>query len=288
MCSGLTNKQLGALRASDCLEWTCQECHDNSPKRRSLAAPDDVDDDDCQQDVSQPLIDVKQLLKDISKEVQKAIKTEIKDLTQALEYQSDKMEEVTESLDALKETISSLQKKNIELSNTNTYLTTRIGALEQRVQTLEQDRLTKYLEISNVPYIEMEEVDKIADQIATKLKQPTSDIENAIRLPAKKDRVGLIRVELKKDSLQTKWLTAAKSTKVTAADVIENAPTTTVIYVREALTPYNKDLFWKTKQELKSSFQFIWCKGGVIRARKTGDSKIVVIRSEEDIKNLVK
>ncbi|KOB64369.1 Uncharacterized protein OBRU01_24432, partial [Operophtera brumata] len=43
-CSGLTGKQLSALRNADTLDWTCHECRINSPKLKSSFITPDEDD----------------------------------------------------------------------------------------------------------------------------------------------------------------------------------------------------------------------------------------------------
>jgi hypothetical protein len=62
-CSGLTSKQLAALRATENLEWTCHECQ-NSSRRRSIIIPDyDEEEDNCAES-SNVQIDIKKLLGD--------------------------------------------------------------------------------------------------------------------------------------------------------------------------------------------------------------------------------
>lgn len=149
-CSGLTTKQRNAIRANDSLEWTCEECQEASPKRRSVIVPDD-EDEEVDVPKSTMSLDIKKLLRDISIEVEKSMKREMKDLTKSFEFHTEKMDEILDNIEAFKTTVGELKKKNIELTNKNNNLEIRVGALEQRIQDLEQKQLAKTLEINNIP-----------------------------------------------------------------------------------------------------------------------------------------
>lgn len=290
LCTGLSNKQLTALRAADNLEWTCIECHRESPRRRSYVVPEEEGEEDEINSQEPPIqIDVKQLLKDISKEMEKAIKREMKEITQSLQFHSEKMDEVLENIEAFKETIQELKRKNNDLQNKNTNLETRVRALEQQYQATEQQKLKNLVEIANIPYLENEDIASMVNTVAMKLQVPNNEIVFAERLPGKKERPGSVQVQLKDEKTQLKWLTAAKNKNIHISDVTPGVPTTSAsekIFIRESLTSYNKTLLWNAKQELKNTYKFIWCKKGIIRVRKDEKDTIHTLRSLEDINKL--
>lgn len=300
VCSGLTTKQRAALKAAENLEWTCPDCLDNTPRRSSIYIPpnDEEDEEEVNNLGSMPnkynqsvQIDVKQLLKDISKEMEKIVHKELADVTKALDYQSDKMDEINESIDTFKIKIQELQKKNTELQNKNNNLEIRVGALEQRVQEIEQTRYNKNLEIANVPYTKTEVLPKIVSKIAEKLTMPISDIEFSKRLPGRKEKPGTIEIKFNNDTAQSGWILAAKKNRLLACDLVDNLQDPIAdhpVYIREALSHYNKKLLWETKQQLKATYRYIWCKGGIIRVRKDEKAEVVVIKCEEDIRKLLK
>lgn len=292
-CSGLTNKQLAALRAADNLEWTCTECHNTSIRRSSFFVPEEDEEEETSPHLS---INVKQLLNDVSKEMEKTIQREMKECMRSLQHQSDKMDEVLESLDFCKQSILELKRKNTELANKNTHLETRIGALEQRLHETEQQKLCDQIEIHNIQGCEKEAAKEIVENIAQKLKLPADDILN-IQMktpPARRERQkvsgSIIILKMKNEDTQQKWISTSKTLKLTMKDIITNASANTAheaVFIRESLTPYNKGLLWNAKQQLKSKFKFIWCKKGVIRVRKDIDCESIIIRSPEDINKLV-
>lgn len=291
-CSGLTNKQLTALRATENLEWTCQECQNSSSKRRSIIIPDEEDEYESSAESPNIQLDLKKLLGDISKEVEKAIKREMRDITQSIQYHSDKMDELIKTIEMLQRNNSTLQKKNIELTNKNNHLEVRVGALEQRIQEIEQQKLLKCIEIHNIPLGENENLTEIVCKISKKLNQNVEYIKHAKRLPGRGDKPGPVHIELKNEEDQTSWITAAKSknmelTGSVIAPEVHPYKSSDKIFICEALTPYNKQLLWHTKQELKTIYKYIWVKKGILRVRKEGENqKPSIVRSLEDIKKL--
>ncbi|XP_052742917.1 ras guanine nucleotide exchange factor P-like [Bicyclus anynana] len=272
VCSGLTNKQLAAVRAADNLEWTCTECHNTSIRRSSFIIPEEDDEEaspshrhriDGSQDVC---INVKQLLNDMSKEMEKAIQKEMKECMRSLQYHSEKMDEMIESMEFCKQSIQDLKRKNCELTNKNTNLETRVIALEQRLQETEQQKLGDQIEILNLHDCEEKDTKGVVDSIAKKLCLPYEDIINVnFKLPrARKDRgkmPGSILLKMKSENIQQKWIATSKTIKVTVKDIISNANEKSAqetVFLREALTPYNKNLLWNAKNQLKDTYKFIW------------------------------
>lgn len=285
-CTGLTNKQIAALKAAPSLEWTCPECHQESPRRNSsIIIPEDEDDEE-----DAPVqINAKSLLSNITKEVEKAIKNEMAQLSESLQFHSDKLDEAMESMEAFKQTIKALERKNAELINKNNNMETRIGVIEQRMHELEQEKLTRYVEVANVPPQKNEDVRLLVDNIALKLNQPKEDIKSARRLHGWKQQSANILVELKDEERQENWIAVAKSTKPTVSDILPSEETNkTIVYVREAMTTHQKQLFWNTKQELKvnQNFKYVWFKKGMVKARKEDGDKVHILRNLSDVRRL--
>ncbi|XP_045768189.1 uncharacterized protein LOC123880804 [Maniola jurtina] len=287
-CSGLTGKQIAALKAATSLEWTCLECQRESPRRNSSIIMPEEDDEDDNTPVQ---IDAKKLLSNISKEVEKAIKSEMRELNEALQFHSGKLDEVVECMDAFKQTIKVLERKNVELTNKNNNLETRVGALEQRLQEIEQEKLTNSVEIANVPYQSIEADSKILEKVALKLQLPTGGIKSSRRLQGKKEQPPNIRVELQDECTQEQWITAAKSIKTMVVDLCPSEKNNKdIVYISEAMTKTNKTLLWKAKQELKinQKFKYVWFKKGFVKARKDDGSKTYILRTMADVNALIK
>ncbi|CAH2071257.1 unnamed protein product, partial [Iphiclides podalirius] len=287
-CTGLSNKQIAALKAAPSLEWTCLDCQQENPRRNSsIITPDD---DDEEEDTSVQ-INAKKLLSNITKEVEKAIKSEMTQLSDSLQFHSAKLDEAVECIEAFKKTIKALERKNTELTYKNNNLETRIGALEQRLHEIEQDKLAKFVEIAYVPTLKNEDVKSVVETIALKINQPKENIKSARRLQGKKDQTASILVELIDENIQENWITLAKSIKPTIGDIIPTEKNNkSIVYVREAMTKLNKQLLWNAKRELKvgQNYKYVWFKKGLVKARKNDGEKIHTLRSINDIYALTK
>ncbi|XP_060810214.1 uncharacterized protein LOC132904301 [Amyelois transitella] len=285
-CANLTAKQLAALRSAESLEWTCQDCLKNFSKRASLinAETDSDDEEDLEGLLEKPIF--KKLLKGVEKTIQKEMKT----ITGTLDFFSEKIDEFNECLQACVAKMKDLEKKNAHLINQNVNLETRLNAVEQRVQELEQKQLSNHIEISGIAYTEKVEPVSIAKAVAKQLEVPEVSVKAARRTNLRADKVGVLLVELQEEK-RAQWLNKAKEKKLTVQDLQSTVAVVgdpkDKIYIREALTAYNKWLMWKVKAELKESFKFIWCKDGLIKVRKDEKSKILIVRNESDIKKLI-
>lgn len=288
-CSGLTNKQITALRAAENLEWTCQECCNSSTKRRSIVVPDDEEEEENEA-LQNSSIDVKQLLKDISKEVERAIKKELREVNTAIQYCSDKIDEFTECMESFKTRVKELEKTTTTMKNTNAHLQLKVGAMEQRIQELEQIQLSSCIEIANIPStLKKENTQNIILNIAKKLDKNPQDVKIIRNVSIHETRGGYIQLEMKEEDTKEGWIAAAREKKPSASDlstVVTGEYGRNKIYIREALTYYNKTLLWTAKQELQATHQFVWYKKGKILARNNISNKVSNIRSMEDIKKL--
>ncbi|XP_072948711.1 uncharacterized protein [Epargyreus clarus] len=146
------------------------------------------------------------------------------------------------------------------------------------------------LEIAGLPEIPPKDVDKMVKTIATELNMDEEQLQSSQLLPGSKDKPGPILVNMKTKLARKQWIDAAKEKCLTVGVLLPNVPKEKAdnrVYIREALTKYVKTLLYNTKRQLRSSFQFIWCKDGKVCVRKNINSKIHYIRSELDIERLL-
>lgn len=78
---------------------------------------------------------------------------------------------------------------------------------------------------------------------------------------------------------------ALLSLKNAAKTLNPNSP----IFLSEVLSPYYKELLWKTKQTAKETLhQFVWFKSNKLLVRKASGDKIIQIKHENDLKKMGK
>lgn len=288
-CAGLTNKQLTALRAADTLEWVCTECHHISPRKSFIVPEADEDEESLDLNLGPaPAIDIKKLLQDVHKEINKIITRELQNIVKSVQYCSDKMDEFKICMDASTQKIKDLEKKQISLKNHNTNLETKIAALEQRVQIIEQDQLSQHIEVAGIPYIENENVLQLIEKIPLLINTSPDEIKAVRRLPTRRDKKGVVQVELKDGAARARWLSNARTVAISTLDLIPDyKDPSEKLYIREALTSYNKRLLGMAKKTLHGVYKYVWCKNGNILARKAENEKVIRIRSDDDIESLI-
>lgn len=293
LCTGLSSKQLSALRNADTLEWTCQECHKDSPRRKSFVVPEDDEEDE-----DEPYINkvtdggssgISKLIKDISSEVKKAVKKEIATVNESLSSCCKKMDDMMHTLEEYNGKIKELEKKNIHLANQNTHLELKVDALEQQVRNFEQQQLNNTCEIAGIPELKDENLKVLTDKIATKLKLDEKDNYTVRRLSGRNGKEGVIQIRFSKENQVDSWIRAARKEIITVEDVISGANpniSKTKVMVRRALTSANKNLLWQAKTKLKDTFKYVWFQDGRVLARKADTDKPVILRSTGDIEKL--
>ncbi|XP_045495853.1 uncharacterized protein LOC123694454 [Colias croceus] len=292
VCAKLTGKQLAALRNSDGLEWSCDHCLSNVSSRSSFfVTPDESSDDEDAR--SSSTLDQKKLVASITREMQKIIKAELGDLTTAMEHMNGQMTDLEELVKRQENTIKTLLNKNTDLINKNKNLELRIAAAEQHINEIDQKLLACTIEIAGVPEATNQNLNSVLESVAQNLQVNICDVLSSRRMPKPQNRPqpGNIIVEVKSNVVRNQWLASAKQKEITVGDILPRLPSdqaTRRVFVREALTHRTKTLLYNAQQKLKDSYKFVWCKAGVVYAKKLDDkSRPFIIRSLSDIESLL-
>lgn len=296
VCSGLSAKQLAALRNSDSLEWTCDECSRVTPNRKSsFIIPEDEEEDDDIQNIavqeSSGAIDVKKLLRDITSEVRKIIRKENVLFEETLNYFGKKLEDFGDKIDAFAGRIDDVEKKQTFLFNKSKHLETKITTLEVQIRRMEQTVLDKMVEISGIPKTANEDITLITKNVAKVLTVDDNDVIVVKRIEGKPGADGSLLVELKTEASAALWAQASKreTSPILAEHVVPNIKgevAISKIMVRRALSKANKTLLWKAQQKLRPTFKYVWFQAGKVLARKEDKDKIIVIWCEEDLAHI--
>ncbi|CAG4966784.1 unnamed protein product [Colias eurytheme] len=291
-CTGLSSKQLSALRAGS-LEWTCDDCQINSPhKKSSFIIPLEEEEDDTISEGNQgtSCIDTNKFLKDITLEMKRILKKELQPIETSLSFCCDKIDELTRTVEAQNKQIKELEKKYTNLKNEKSHLDLEINALKQHVRYMEQQRLDTIIEVANIPSRPNEDLNDLCNKLADNLNLTKEGISNVKRLEGRNGQDGCIQLEFKQEELCNLWVRASRRREVLVGQVVcdEAVPAAkTKVIVRKALTKANKTLLWQAKQKLTPNYKYVWFQNGNILIRKSENNKPIVIRSETDIENLL-
>jgi len=187
-----------------------------------------------------------------------------------------RLTEVETKLDALTKT------KNTDTAE----IKTAVSKVQQNQNEMEQYSRNKNIEIFGVESEKNEDLSDTINRIAEGLNLHSfrhDHIDKAHRLPTRnKNRPETIVIQFKTRHYREEWLMAKKG-RINNDDIFRNG-NNEKIYVNEHLTPFYKTLIWKSKQQLKTTFKYIWFKEGRIHLRKDDSVKqIHTIKSEEDL-----
>ena len=164
-----------------------------------------------------------------------------------------------------------------------------------KVDELEQYGRRQNLEIVGISEKEDENTNAIVLEVAKMLDVDimSSHISTSHRLPKKKassrNNSGSSPIIVRFTSRDIRNQIYANRKKARFVDLKNfSVSDTKNIFVNENLTPTRKQLFWKTKQEVKnSSWKYIWTHNGNVFVKKDNNASITAIKNELDL-NLIK
>lgn len=279
-CSKLSPKQLEALKVED-LDWTCDKCLSESPRRKSsFIIPDDDSDEEDDEVPENCRIATKSLMKNISREVKKVVQREMASFAESVDYCTKKIEDLYESLHVFSGKIKELEKKNTHLLNQNTHLQLKLSAVEQQVRNIEQNQLDDKIDVLAIPEMSDENLSNITDIIAKKINLNPLQIKTIKRIKGRKDQEGIIRIGLGQIETVSVWIKAIKNGNTKAKDIVQNLPSDAAenkIIARRALTTVNKTLLWNAKRKLQNTYELIWFQNGKVLARKGDNDEVIVM-----------
>ncbi|CAH2085706.1 unnamed protein product [Euphydryas editha] len=170
----------------------------------------------------------------LRKEVRSIVTQEIRVITTSLVYCSEKVDEFAETMEDLTKKMKDLKKKITHLENQNRYVTLK-----------DKQLLRDLVEISGIPDVSDGDLPKIVDNVLAKLGVSKEDVLAIKRLPSRKTGWGQIHIRVREDTIRQRIIFPARNTTLIGKDIIPNItglPATEKIYIREALTPYLKNL----------------------------------------------
>ena len=192
--------------------------------------------------------------------------------------------------------VNTLQKEEISnLKSQAAALKTQEIKDSIKVDELEQYGRRQNLEIVGVPEKEDENTNAIVLEVAKMLDVDimSSHISTSHRLPKKKassrNNSGSSPIIVRFTSRDIRNQLYANRKKARFVDLKNfSVSDTKNIFVNENLTPTRKQLFWKTKQEVKNnSWKYIWTHNGNVFVKKDDNASITAIKNELDL-NLIK
>ncbi|CAH2083629.1 unnamed protein product [Euphydryas editha] len=284
-CADLTNEQLNVLVMTDSVDWKCKVCSGTRPRRLSGIIPDDDSD---YKGPNSALNQAQEAIRIIREEVKEVIKDE---LQRTLEFYSDKIDEYECKMITYENNMKILENQCTELRNNLKNINFKYEVMENKLNQIQQNQLSNQLELCGIEEKDNENVKSIIQLLATSINRNPDDVIQAYRKKTRNtDNKGIRKRDtsvitvILKEGTRNLWIEAARKTNISPADIGMTGGRK--IYLREPLTPSTAFLLWKTKEELRDSFKYIWCKNGSILLRKNDTAKITMIKNKQDIEKM--
>ena len=202
----------------------------------------------------------------------KDIEIEQVDQAKAILFLGDEVEHIKQSVDSVK----------AELKET-TIKTGEIDVLKSSISKMEFERRAKFVEINGIPPRKGEDLMEALKILVTKLEVAVSPVDNDTVYRIKTTKRVVIRFQSthKRDL----FFKAFRGTNICGNDL--GFQTTEKIYINEVLSPEQHQLLYKARKARKDkNYAHIWTFHQRIYMKKTSDSDMIEIKSEEGLKNL--
>lgn len=178
-----------------------------------------------------------------------------------------------------------------KLATENLLLKSELTIVREEMQRIDNNSNGRKIEIHGIPLHQNENLEEIVIKIAENFDQQLKieDIDEAYRIKQNKDnrKNNPIMISFVRKSTKEKFMSMRKKRSF-FTDEIGFKDIRTQIYINEYLTKQRKELLWKTKQtKTEKKYKFLWTKNGNIFIRRTENSEIVRITSEEDLEKII-
>ncbi|XP_045501884.1 uncharacterized protein LOC123699064 [Colias croceus] len=270
-------------------KWICKICTTKTTSKTVDDTQPESQESDNFEDVSTSPQGSTSLIQEI-----KLLRSELSSFRSEISRLSTLVSNFGSRLDSIEERVSHLESEPcIEIGQKQVQQNQElIESLKGKLNDSEQEKLQYDVEITGIPESNGENLLHITITLAQKigLTLDERDIANAHRrgpkrLPESSSQPRPIIVRLTRKPLRDKLLQAARVRRSadTSGTGLSGDPCR--FYLNEHLTYENRNLFYLTREKLgrTKNWRFIWTRGGRIYARQDNKSKVINIRTEDDL-----
>lgn len=209
----------------------------------------------------------------------------INELMKSVSFMSDQFDNFNNKLDNVMSELKNIKSENQKIVTENKRLSEEVDLLKSKIDEIEQNNLGISVDITGIPKTQNENCKLIVEEISKKTNT-TIDVIEAYRINSSISKRSLIVAKLATLEMRKNLIRNVKSNKLTA-DKMNNGWPKENIYINERLTKLRRTLFYQTKVAATTKeYKFVWLSNGDILVRKNENSKIVRIKSSQDINNL--
>lgn len=273
LCANI-NEELFLALQSDYITWFCTQCRTDHGASSLDSADISLESNDLKAITKS---DLRATINSLKFELMHEITSKINLLVESVNFCSNK---ITDFEIKLKETNDKLmQFENIKSENER--LKIEVHELNTKVHDLEQYSKLNNVIISNYPDSRNENIFDILSQMGSKigLEITQKGVDAAHRLSSvssSNNKPKNIVVKFISRNVKEQFITAFKQNKAEYPN----------IYVNEHLTQKNSFLYKLAREKLSKGCKYVWTKNCKIFLRKDDNSRIRLIRNEEDLRNI--
>lgn len=311
-CSGVSSNTWKRKSETKKNEWLCPRCRKQNKASNSNAEIDDLEKNDFGNKIDEEItdetekmssgasgseqtvlsnLDIRLTFARLEQEIRelKKEREEVREMKKAMDFMNKNYEEVIAENIKLKTQISTMEERfnNLEeAKKEHQMLNGEIQQLRNDVREKDQYERNRNLEINGLDWLPNEDLPQVVQKVATAFgvkNYKKEMIDAAHRIPNKnKDKPSTLIMQFKHRDCRDAWL-RAKKTIVTNDSLYRNGNGKRV-YINENMSPYYRELFWKTKAFAKENgYKFVWfLRGKVMMKKNEGDKDVFVIKSEAD------
>ncbi|KAI4463034.1 l1 transposable element-related [Holotrichia oblita] len=292
-CAKISLTNLRSLKSENAY-WKCKACRQSSPNQLTIVEDGSGDDMDARgSDLTSILSGIEQL-----KENMITLNDKYDTVIQSVTFCSGKISDFEQALKKIGEKTKLIDKIMAE----NKELNTKISSLFARVDEMEQYSRLNNLEFANIPERTGENVASLFMNIGKAINCPITllDLEVVHRVShmpstTNKSHPRNIIARFVSRRMKDEFLAAAKNFRLKLRQGSSGARVAGLnisgvadkLFINEHLSFKNKTLLRTTREAaVKKNYKFVWVTNCAIFARKDERSKVLVMRSMDDVARL--
>lgn len=235
-----------------------------------------------------PLLQLELKFADLVGKIEKLI-IEVTQCREGMDYMNKNFEDMRSDLNLITENHKKILEENNGIKLEIKEMKKEINKLKMHIDSSEKEKLSFGLEISLVPETKAEDLHDIIGKISklVKYEVPKSSIKTMYRKKTKiPDKIGDIVICMSSKDCRNGFLKAIKARRPKAEDLgflnVKNP-----IFVKELLTDFGKELYYKALQFRKeNNWKFLWISDGSVLIREKEGARYHVIKTLDDIAKL--
>jgi len=222
---------------------------------------------------------------EITVNTENSMEKNIEELIKSVSFMSSQFDNFNNKIDNIASELKMIKQVNEKIIAENNRLTDEVSVLKNKIDEIEQYNLGISVDVMGIPKTINEDCISIIEELGKKTNTELKVLD-AYRITSFTSKYNIITAKLATIDMRKNLIRNGKSLKLTADKIINSWPKEK-IYINERITKSKRALFAQTRSAAKEKlYKFVWLSNADILVRKNEDSKIIKIKSPQDIEKL--